>query len=294
MDEFRRRTQLLRTTAAALLATCERDYATLQYYFGGITPSSLPFRVFIDTGSNGGSHAGCSATVLHCDAFSGMDSDLVRMILVAEMDEVFMAAQNAGWNCGASNGEGLSRILAAEAYPAELNGFATGAFWLDSTRTDFVSNNDGTDVNPISTGCSVLFLNYLRYQLGFSWRHIVAAAGATLSKTYTNLTGRTDAFQAFSTLMNQSFPPGTPSNLTNDNPFPLPRRIGVLQDGNLFVKEGTLDAAWTDESSNVSAFQLDGNRIGVLQDGTLFVKEAALDAAWILESSNVSAFQLLR
>lgn len=28
------------------------------------------------------------------------------------------------WGCGASNGEGLSRVLATERYPTELNGFS--------------------------------------------------------------------------------------------------------------------------------------------------------------------------
>jgi hypothetical protein len=62
------------------------------------------------------------------------------MLDVAEADEVMMAAQDAGWNCGASAGEGLSRVLATERYPAELDGFASGAFWLDSNRPDWVTN----------------------------------------------------------------------------------------------------------------------------------------------------------
>src|SRR5437016_2488960 len=99
------------TLANAVLATCERDFAFLQRVFGGITPGGLPFDVRIIPGSSGASHAGCAATGLNCQAFSGTNADLVRMLVVAEADELFMAAQNAGWDCGASNGEGLSRIL---------------------------------------------------------------------------------------------------------------------------------------------------------------------------------------
>ena len=56
------------TLAAAILATCERDYATSQHYFSGITPTGLPFDIFIDPGSSGASHAGCAGTELHCGA----------------------------------------------------------------------------------------------------------------------------------------------------------------------------------------------------------------------------------
>ena len=80
--------------------------------------------VYIRPGSNGGSDAGCSATGLYCDAFTA--GDLERSLVVAEEDEVFMADQGAGWNCGASNGEALSRVLAAEIYPNELYPPGTG------------------------------------------------------------------------------------------------------------------------------------------------------------------------
>jgi len=214
--------------ADAVLSRCEQDYASLQGFFGGITPAGLPFEVHIQPGSNGASHAGCAATALTCDAFSGTDGALVSSLVVAEADEVFMADQAAGWDCGASNGEGLSRVLAAELYPAEQSppgtgiSFATAAAWLNSDRPDFVTQNDPTDQNPVSTGCATLFINYLRHQLNYSLNQIVQAGGATLADTYTTLTGRGDAFAAFSALLAGAFPPGQQVNLTNDNPFPLP------------------------------------------------------------------------
>jgi hypothetical protein len=207
--------------ADAVLATCERDYAQLQGYFGGITPAGLPFVINIVPGNGGASHATCASTTLSCDAFSGTDADLVRMLVVAEADEVFMAAQNTGWNCGASNGEGLSRVLATQPYPAELNGFATASSWLNSARPNFVDQNDPTDRNFISIGCSTLFINYLRYQLHFSLAQIVQARGVNLQQTYANLTGSPDAFGPFAALLQRHFPAGTAVNLPNDNPFPL-------------------------------------------------------------------------
>ena len=173
-------------------------------------------------GTNGASHATCLDTTLNCDAFDGTDSNLVRMLVVAEADEVFMANQAKGWDCGASNGEGLSRILATELYPASLDGFASASAWLDTKlRPDFVSKNDPSDVKYPSIGCSTLFINYLRHQLGFSLTDIVAKAGASLEDCYHALTGKSNGFTDFSALLQKHFPVGTPSNLTNDNPFPL-------------------------------------------------------------------------
>ena len=217
--------------SAALLSSCEWEYAVLKGWFGGITPASLPFNVYIDLGANGASHADCLSTTIHCDAFTGTDADLVRMVLAAEIDEVFMAAQNKGWNCGANNGEGLSRVLAAELYPLQLGGFATAASWLDGGRPNWIDNTENTDKNSVSIGCAALFINFLHYELTYSWNAIIAAAAPTLAGVYKNLTGQTDAWVRFSTLMQAYFPAGKPSGLTNDNPFPVSRHGSSLVQG---------------------------------------------------------------
>jgi hypothetical protein len=210
--------------ADAVLATCERDYSALQNFFGGITPANLPFNTYVVTGDFGAYHATCAAPELHCAAFDGTNADLVRMLVVAEADEVFMDAQGAGWNCGYSNGEGLSRVLATEAYPAQLDGFASASAWLNSTRKDFVNKNDPTDQKYESIGCATLFINYLRNQTGllFPLDQIVQKGGPTLADTYRNLTGKTDdPFPAFAALLNTKFPAGTTTNWPDDNPFPI-------------------------------------------------------------------------
>ncbi|HEY8287080.1 MAG TPA: hypothetical protein VIJ28_22035 [Chloroflexota bacterium] len=212
-----------KTLAAAMLQTCERDYAATAAYFGNLTPAGLPITVYLDPGTNGAYHTTCADTGLHCDIFGGANPDLVRMLMVAELVEVFEDAQGAGWNCGYSNGEALSRILATLQYPAQLDGFATAGVWLDSDRPDFVNQNDPTDRNPVSTGCAVLFLYYLRGQLGYAWPDIVRVGSQTPRQTYATLSGRSDdPFPAFSALLANAFPPGTPSGLTGDNPFPHP------------------------------------------------------------------------
>ena len=207
--------------ADAVLASCETEYGQLREWFGGVTPPGLPFTVYIDSGSFGAYHQDCAATEEHCAAFDGTRPNLLRMVQVAEQVEVF-AANQGEWNCGASTGEGLSRVLAAELYPAELGPFASAAHWLDNGRPDFITRLDPSDRNYLSIGCSVLFLNWLHNQLHFPWAQIVAAgADPNLQTTYQKLTGRTDAVQQFRGLLDSHFPPGSPSGVQNDNPYPL-------------------------------------------------------------------------
>jgi hypothetical protein len=122
--------------ADAVLANCEWDLFKLRGWFGEVAAG--PFTVYIDPGSFGAYHANCAATELHLAAFAGTDGNLENMLNVAEADEVMMNNQGAGWNCGASAGEGLSRVLATQRYPASLDGFASAASWLNSSRPDWV------------------------------------------------------------------------------------------------------------------------------------------------------------
>jgi len=210
--------------ARGVLANCERDYNTIKGYFGGITPKSLPFHVVIAQNVGGAYHYGCLATEIYCDSqASPLDPAFTSFLLMAEAVEVFSASQNLGWDCGAGNGEGLSRVLATALYPTEIQkpGLATAGVWLEGNRPNWVNRNANTDQDAVVNGCDVLFLNYLRYQLGYSWNLIVGAATPTLAKTYKKLTGKKNAFAPFKSLLDRHFPPGQPSNLMTDNPFPL-------------------------------------------------------------------------
>jgi hypothetical protein len=206
--------------AAVVLAKCEADYAAVSGYFGGIAAG--PFAVILFSNPNGAYHMTCAATDLFCDAASGpANGDMSEFLNVAEFVEVFEAVQGQGWDCGKGNGEGLSRVLATDAYPAQLDGFATASTWLDSRRDDYVDRNFNGDTNSNANGCSVLFLNWLRFQLNFSWSQVVGAAAPTFGQTYNKLTGKSDGFKQFTALLTAHFPPGRPSGLTSDNPFPL-------------------------------------------------------------------------
>lgn len=205
--------------AADVLLTCERDNGRMAAWFG-VPP--LKFTIVILKNPGGAYHYGCRGTVLYCDSGSSGASDHTRMLMVAEGVEVYEAAQKKGWNCGASAGEGLSRVLATELYPAQLDGFATANDWLNTAkRTDWVTRSKGTDTDYISIGCSVLFLNWLRGQLGFTWEQIVQAGGKTLEETYQKLTSKSGAFAPFRHLLDQHFPLGKHVSLADDNPFPL-------------------------------------------------------------------------
>jgi endonuclease/exonuclease/phosphatase (EEP) superfamily protein YafD len=77
--------------------------------------------------------------------------------------------------------------------------------------------------------------------------------------------------------------------LTRDHP-----RIGVVhQDGNVYVKEGGLDATWVLEMDQSQALALWGDRLGVLQNGgNVYVKRGGLDASWVLQMDQCQALAL--
>jgi hypothetical protein len=209
--------------AQAILSTCEKDYTTLQQFFGGLTPHRLPFVVQITDDGTGASHSSCMGTDIAVGGKSDGNVDFIRSLLVAEVDEVFMANFGHGWDCGASTGEGLSRVLANDIYKGvEPADFIASNVWLNlDPRPNYVNKTypDDTDYNSI--GCSVLFLNWLRYGLNYSWTKIIAAGGGTLEETYKGLTNNSTGWRDFEAVINKHFPTGRQYNLTTDNPFPV-------------------------------------------------------------------------
>lgn len=147
------------------------------------------------------------------------------------------------WNAGASHGEGLSQFCAQVRFLAGYKVWANDnpVFnqWLqlanrnDATH-DWITSPKNKDTDFESFGCSLLFLLYLRTQLGFSEADIIQKGANTLALTYQNLTGRTDALAAFRTLLDAYFPPGQTPTLTSFNPFPLltgnNRRVDIAID----------------------------------------------------------------
>lgn len=220
-------------TAQAILQTGEADFEATKAWFGGInlppgqegddqtTPrTATPVQVLMDSQAGGAYHFGCDATDLYCEPDPGLGSGF----MVAELVEVFEAAINNGWQCGKTNGEALSRVLATERNGniAQLQ-VQTGQAWWANGRKDYVTTNDASDQDENSNGCGPLFLYYLHSQLGYDWRTITTTGGATLGETYQKLTGNSPA-QGLQDFLDRLATLDTGSGLQlpqNGNPFPI-------------------------------------------------------------------------
>jgi hypothetical protein len=215
-------------TAQSLLARCEADYQKTKGWFN-VDPHDVPFQIYVISDINGAMHYGCLDTEIYVGKVTEVkdpSSDTYGLLMMAEVVEVFEATQNKGWNCGYSNGEGLSRVLACELYPeAQTPSLVSVPTWLykpplaGAIRDNWVDYTDYIDTNAYSVGCAVLFLNWLRWVRGYSWDVIVAAAGDTLASTYQTLSHADDAWPAFRSDIDARFPPTAPTKVSTDNPF---------------------------------------------------------------------------
>jgi hypothetical protein len=224
----------------ALAATAERDFATMKFWFSGTAPVG-PIDTKINMGDGGASNDNVNNINLRLG--STADFNLARYTLVAEVMEIFMAKNPFGWKPGNSSGEGLSQLGALTIYPDQVDNLNGPQVWLDTSisptaakpsRPDFVNKTEASDANFTSFGCALLFLYFLRSQLGFSMKAIVSshAVADTLEGVYANLTKDHDAFPTFSNLLERAFPSGTPAGLVGStDPFPLPSsaRLSVKQ-----------------------------------------------------------------
>ncbi|HWE61718.1 MAG TPA: hypothetical protein VHB98_08410, partial [Chloroflexota bacterium] len=188
------------TLATQVLNAVDGPYNDMQTFFGiaggAVTVIIAPLSGNND-GSGGAYHYGCDFTsggVFYLDAtFANTTVDPLSLevgLYVAELSESFMGPQGGGWNCGFSNGEGLSRFCAEqETPPGTLDAFATGPAWAQAGFPDWVSQTDSSDQNAESTGCAVVYIYWMR-SLGMTTPQIVQAASATLSANYQTLTGK--------------------------------------------------------------------------------------------------------
>ena len=215
------------TVAATLARRCETDYATLRNWFG-ISPGEAPFHVYVADDVSGAMHYGCADTEIYIGVIPGgmPSADIYCLMLAAVVVDTFQAAHKIGWNCGYSNGEGLSRVLACALYPTEQPKILiTAPAWLDETphngtnRFNWVDQNDPTDTSKFSVGCAVLFLNWLHVIEGYPWQAIARTAGGTLGDTFRRLSPGENGWRKFSDYVNHRWPPGQPSGVTSDKPF---------------------------------------------------------------------------
>ncbi|MBV8890154.1 MAG: hypothetical protein JO267_06845 [Alphaproteobacteria bacterium] len=240
--------------AAGLIAACEQDFALMKDWFGGIDLIySYPIPVLIANATGGASWQtptgaevafGWSPPVtVNANNPNAAPPGLtdqptyIRFLLVAEMTEMFMASKDNGWFVSSglfdsgdegSKGEGLSRFLAVQFLLATglgtlppSNARAT-QLWLNGGRPDAVSSAPDDHELNVTTGCTTAFIWYLSAQLGYGINAIINSGADTLAGVYQKLTGRPDAWTAFSTLVNTYYPPGSAYNPLGDNIFPVP------------------------------------------------------------------------
>ena len=208
--------------------------------------------ILLTGGQNfGAAHLFCTNADIICNAANVNDIGnvaLARMLVVAELTEVFMPQLTALPDCDQHTvGEGLSVAMAFNLYPAGITTSATventpayylntkvdstGAFSSTGTaRGDWVNVNpagEGTNQLP-AIGCATLFFGYLTSQLGYTFTQICTAlnslpAYSTCRALYNKLANNTtDPFPDFIDRLNRHYP--MPSHLDNhftQNPFPL-------------------------------------------------------------------------
>jgi hypothetical protein len=153
----------------------------------------------------------------YCDAAFG-NATMTNGLVVAELTESFMGAQNKGWDCGGSNGEALSRFLAEleSGGPAgALAGFATGPDWDRAGRPNWIDATEPTDQDSVSTGCGVVYLYWMMSQ-GHTPAQIAQAGcpDGSLASNYQALTGRTSAWNDFLAAVNR-----LPHGVDSDDPW---------------------------------------------------------------------------
>jgi len=206
--------------AQSMLKSCEADYAATQQWFGGLTPPSLPFYVYADPNAGGAYHMTCAGTDIHVLS----DPALAPGFLTAEIVEVFEAAIDNGWDCGFTNGESLSRVLAFDRHPEIAGDFnPTEQDWWAAGHQDYVTDNSAGDTDQIAAGCGDLFLYYLHSQLTFDWPAICSAGGQTLGACYQLLSGYDpqQGFNDFIAALTTIDQGGRLALPPSGNPFPI-------------------------------------------------------------------------
>ena len=208
--------------AQSVVDYCEYDYARLSALFGITLPAQnlpvsvtigLPTPKYLGGASNDGFN---SINVYVTSTGNSVEPGLAEPLVAAELAEIFMAAQDKGWVSFGSNGEALSRVSGQILYPQNALGFASGFDWFSPTThtnpPDWIDKFEPNDVDGASYGCGSLFLNYLAYQLNFTWPAIFQA-GAPMTNTLAETAeivgaGVAGKYATFLSLLQTSFPTG--------------------------------------------------------------------------------------
>jgi hypothetical protein len=180
---------------------------------------------------------------------------VIAGLVVSELSEVLMS-YHGKWAAEVSSGEGLSRVATYILHPSIIPSFYDPApidiqFWMSefpnnmgwqapglknnptslpshtSLRQDWVSqtfegeNGVHGDLDWFSFGCAILFIYYLKDQLGFSMAQIIQSGGYSLEERYQSLTGNNGGYAPFRALLDNFYPPGASLPTTLYDLFPL-------------------------------------------------------------------------
>ena len=216
--------------AQAIVSSCETDLDRLQAWFKTDFRSGSPCGIWVHVGSansplafNDGYTRGESPKIVVNATYAqggAIRDELARFLFVAELAEVLMSFTDYGWDPGASHGEGLSVVLATElhgsAYYASGQGPRVNQWLKANPRPDWISATDETDKNRVSFGCAIVFLYYLRYQIGLDYATIITGGG------YAQLLPKDPTpFSTFAALVAAHLPLGETTDVPRDNIFPL-------------------------------------------------------------------------
>jgi len=221
-----------RTQAQQMLARVAAPFADMEKIFGvkggNVKLVVSPLSAAND-GGGGAYHYGCdfsSGGVIYADATyanNTVDPTALEVgLYVAELSESFMGAQGLGWDCGGSNGEGLSRYLAEyEMAPNKLPSWGfTVPSWASAGFPDWIGTTEATDRNYTSIGAAVAYTDWATMQ-GFPIAAVARAGGATLSDNWQAITGSTSAYTYLTAAL---------SGITirnTDNPWFVNAEVGV-------------------------------------------------------------------
>jgi hypothetical protein len=208
--------------------------------------------VIIIPGNGGAYHAGCSfnADGGGSDWYeddmgtspnpAGQPGGLVVGLVMAEVCESYDGLANKGIDCGGSGGEGQSRKM-AEMVSGGITGAMSGGFSARSSYTggDWISKDSGTDQDYDSTGCSMLFYDWMQ-SLGHTLKActIIGEPGNNLDGVYAALTGKpkSQAFSDFQTALGKvNINDVNPFGI-KDDPYPIGTQPGPQPGGSNTVK----------------------------------------------------------
>ncbi len=156
-------------------------------------------------------------TVIFCDLQTTPRPEPRQCSFYVAFQLAAACAELVGWDSRIA--EALARPIATAIYPRRIVGFASAPVWLDGDREEVCNGPLGP--GPAAIGGAVLFINFLHYQLGFSWGEIAGTPEPDLGAVSRRLTGTGDQTEVFRSLIDSCFPVGFPSQLIGDNPYPI-------------------------------------------------------------------------